>query len=158
MARESLASGLVDEITVLVTIDAIQKGYLRSGKRMAAQFLVGEGIFGQRTRWCAFRDAPAPDGRRLRRHVNFYQLDSPYLHGDRMPYAKENHEVRIDDGKAVGHGNLDNFLVEMVVEEIRRADWLARDAHAAPSQSVPSSSTPGAAQEERLPGVGEPSP
>ena len=135
LARELVAQqGLqVDQIFSLITIDAIQQGYGKAGLKIAAQFGSGEGIFGHRTGWSAFKNAPAPDGERLLRHVNFFQTDSPYLHGNRIATATENHEVWFDGGSELGHGNLDNYLIDVVVEEVRRS---ARAGTAAPQDAL----------------------
>ena len=84
-------------------------------------FLSLEIFFRHRLRLAAFRKTPAPDGKKLVRHVNYYQLDSPHLAGARIRTASENHEVWFDHGRELGHGNLDNFIAEIVAEDVRRA-------------------------------------
>lgn len=121
LAQELLASPAVDAVTLLATIDAIQQGYVVAGAEIAAGAGAGEGVFGQRLELAAFKHAPAPDGKKLLKHVNYYQLDSPYLHGGPIPTATENHEVWFDHGKELGHGNLDNFLSDTVATEVLRA-------------------------------------
>ena len=115
-ARETLAEGIVDEVSVLVTLDAIKKGYVKS-------FFNWWGCLFTFDLWpaMAFRDSPAPDRRKILRHVNYYQLDSFACHGAVMPTADENHEVWFDTGSVLGHGNLDNFLIDIVAEDVRRA-------------------------------------
>jgi pimeloyl-ACP methyl ester carboxylesterase len=83
-AEESLADGLVDEVSILVTLDAIDKGY---GKNATEWWLalVPEAIFQVRWPMMAFTGGPLVDGTRVRRHVNYYQLDSPMLAPQNSP-------------------------------------------------------------------------
>jgi hypothetical protein len=120
-ARETLSAGTVDEVSVLVTIDAIEKGYARSTLNWFVSFFSLEWLFGYRLPVMAFRGTPPADGTRIVRHVNYYQLDSPILHGAAIPTATENHEVWLDGGSELGHGNLDNFLIDIIAEDVRRA-------------------------------------
>ena len=119
-AEEALAGGVVDEVSVLVTLDAIDKGYAKNALEWWAA-LLPEGLFGARWPVMAFTGGPIVDGERVRRHVNYYQVDSPMLHGAAVPTATENHEVWFSHGSELGHGNLDNFLIDIVAEDVRRA-------------------------------------
>jgi pimeloyl-ACP methyl ester carboxylesterase len=125
--REALREGLVDRVAVLVTIDAICKGYLRSSLYQLPSILTLEILFPHRLKLTAFRSTPPPDGRRLLRHVNYYQTDSPHLCGAPIATATENHRVLLDSGREPGHGNLDNLVAELVAEDVRRAFLLEPD-------------------------------
>jgi pimeloyl-ACP methyl ester carboxylesterase len=116
MATELLRAGAVDEVSVLVTIDAIRKGY---GISIASYLLAVVTL--DSVSAMAFTDTPRADGTKLKRHVNYYQLDSPILRACPIESATENHEVWFDYGGEIGHGNLDNYLMELVSEDIRRA-------------------------------------
>ncbi|MHC5058248.1 MAG: hypothetical protein ACYTKD_26630 [Planctomycetota bacterium] len=120
-AEEALADGLVDEVSILVTIDAIDKGYGKNGFEWTIAALSLEWLLGHRWPAMAFRGGPLVDGKRVRRHVNYYQIDSPMLHADAIPTATENHEVWFSHGGELGHGNLDNFLIDTVAEDVRRS-------------------------------------
>lgn len=120
-ARDVLAEKLVDEVTLLVTIDAIKKGYVKSALCMLPSVLSFELVFPHRLKFVAYRGTPKPDGKTLLRHVNYYQMDSPHLCGAPIPTATENHEVWLDTGREPGHGNLDNLIAELVAEDVRRA-------------------------------------
>jgi hypothetical protein len=48
-------------------------------------------------------------------------MDSPSLCGTPIKSADENHEIWLDAGREVGHGNLDNLVAELVAEDVRRA-------------------------------------
>jgi pimeloyl-ACP methyl ester carboxylesterase len=120
-ARQSLKEGLVDRVQVLITIDAICKGYVTCALRQMPSILSLELFFPHRLKLAAFRDTPRPDGRSLLRHVNYYQTDSPHLCGAPIPTATENHRVWLDSGREPGHGNLDNLVAELVAEDVRRA-------------------------------------
>ncbi len=120
-AREALRDGLVDRVPVLITIDAICKGYVNCGLRQMPSILSLEVLFPHRLKLAAFWRTPRPDGRRLLRHVNYYQTDSPHLCGRSIPTATENHRVWLDSGREPGHGNLDNLVAELVAEDVRRA-------------------------------------
>ncbi len=119
-AEEALADGIVDEVSILVTLDAIDKGY---GKNIVEWWLalIPEAVFCVRWPMLAFTGGPLVDGTRVRRHVNYYQLDSPMLHAAATPSATENHEVWFSHGAELGHGNLDNFLIDIVAEDVRRS-------------------------------------
>jgi hypothetical protein len=125
--RESLRKGIVDEVTLLVTIDAICKGYGKGVFYQLPSLLSLEIFFRHRLKLVAFRGTPRPDGVRLLRHVNYYQTDSPQLCGAAIASASENHQVWLDRGREPGHGNLDNLVAELVAEDIRRA-FLAEGA------------------------------
>jgi pimeloyl-ACP methyl ester carboxylesterase len=120
-ATECLGSGDVDSVPVLITIDAICLGYLKSSLYQIPSILSLEIIFPHRLKLTAFKGTPAPDGQRLIRHVNYYQTDSPSLCGAPIPTATENHRVWLDTGREPGHGNLDNIVAELVAEDVRRA-------------------------------------
>jgi len=120
-ATELLEGGLVDEVSVLVTIDAIDQGYVKNTFELLAGIFCLEWLFGHRPPFMAFRGTPEPDGERIVRHVNYYQLDSSMLHGQWIPSASENHEVWFSRGDEIGHGNIDNFIVDLVAEDVRRA-------------------------------------
>ena len=120
-ANEALAEGLVDEVSILVTIDAIDKGYVKNTLEWWAAALSLEWLLGHRWPAMAFRGGPLVDGERVRRHVNYFQLDSPLLHAAAIPTASENHEVWFSHGAELGHGNLDNFLIDIVAEDVRRS-------------------------------------
>lgn len=119
-AEESLAAGVVDEVSVLVTIDAIDKGYVKNVLKWFAA-AIPEALLGARLPVMAFTGGPLVDGEFVRRHVNYYQIDSPILHGAPVPTATENHEVWFSHGAELGHGNLDNFLIDIVAEDVRRS-------------------------------------
>jgi pimeloyl-ACP methyl ester carboxylesterase len=120
-AVEALGAGEVDRVPVLVTIDAICMGYVKSSLYQLPSLFSLEILFPHRLKLAAFRGTPAPDGRRLVRHVNYYQTDSPQLCGAPIPTATENHQVWLDAGREPGHGNLDNIVAELVAEDVRRA-------------------------------------
>jgi pimeloyl-ACP methyl ester carboxylesterase len=120
-AREALKKNLVDQVTVLVTIDAIHKGYVKSALCELPSVLSLEIFFRHRLKLAAYKSTPRPDGRRLVRHVNYYQMDSPILCGSPIKTASENHEVWLDSGREPGHGNLDNLVAELVAEDVRRS-------------------------------------
>ena len=120
-AREALGEGLVDEVPLLVTIDAIKKGYVKNALCLLPSVLSLELVFPHRLKWAAHRGTPEPDGKKLLRHVNYYQLDSPHLCGAPIETATENHEVWLGTGREPGHGNLDNLISELVAEDVRRA-------------------------------------
>lgn len=119
-AEEALAEGVVDEVSILVTLDAIDKGYVKNTLEWWAA-LIPEAVFGLRWPIMAFTGGPLVDGKRVLRHVNYFQLDSPMLHAGVIPTATENHEVWFSHGAELGHGNLDNFLIDLVAEDVRRA-------------------------------------
>jgi len=121
MASDLLRYSTVDEIAVLVTIDAINQGIVKCYAECIMSVLLLEGLFPHRLPLMAFREPPVPDGKRLVRHVNYYQLDSPHLHGYPVETATENHEVWFDRGHEIGHGNLDNYIMSLVVEDVVRA-------------------------------------
>jgi len=119
-AEEALAGGAVDEVSILITIDAIDKGYAKNTLEWWAA-LIPEAVFGARWPVMAFTGGPLVDGERVRRHVNYYQIDSPMLHGAAVPTATENHEVWFSDGEELGHGNIDNYVIDIVAEDVRRS-------------------------------------
>ncbi len=119
--RESLKKGIVDEVTLLVTIDAICKGYIKGVLYQLPSLLTMEVFFPHRLRLVSFRGTPKPDGTKLVRHVNYYQMDSPQLCGTAISSASENHEIWMDRGREPGHGNLDNLIAELVAEDVRRS-------------------------------------
>jgi len=116
MATELLNENAVDEVSALVTIDAIKKGYLKCTLAWFLAFFSADSIDAM-----AFVDTPRPDGKRLKRHINYYQLSSPVLRGCPIDTADENHEVWFDYGDELGHGNLDNYICSLVAEDLRRA-------------------------------------
>jgi len=118
--KESLKKGIVDEVTLLVTVDAICKGYLKGVFYQLPSLFTLEVFLPHRLRLVAFRGTPRPDGEKLLRHVNYYQMDSPQLCGTAIASASENHEIWLDGGREPGHGNLDNLVAELVAEDIRR--------------------------------------
>ncbi len=118
---EALKKGVVDEVALLVTIDAICKGYVKGILYQLPSMFTLEIFFPHRLRLVAFRGTPRPDGKTLVRHVNYYQMDSPQLCGTPITTADENHEVWLDSGREPGHGNLDNLIAELVAEDVRRA-------------------------------------
>jgi pimeloyl-ACP methyl ester carboxylesterase len=120
-AARYAASDAVDEISALVTIDAIDKGYFKSTVEWFASFFSLEWVFGYRLGTMAYTATPTADGTKLRKHVNYYQLSSPLLHAHQIPTADANYEVWFDNGDALGHGNLDNFLEDVIAVEIERA-------------------------------------
>jgi pimeloyl-ACP methyl ester carboxylesterase len=125
--KETLKQGIVDEVTLLVTIDAICKGYIKGVLYQLPSMFTLEIVFPHRLRLVAFRGTPRPDGKTLVRHINYYQMDSPQLCGTPIATADENHEIWLDSGREPGHGNLDNLIAELVAEDVRRA-FLSRSA------------------------------
>lgn len=121
MATRFMREDTVDEITLYVTLDAITQGFVKCGAETALSMLLLEGVLPHRLPLMAFRNTPAPDGKKLKRHINYYQVDSTHLHGYHIPTATENHEVWFDRGHEIGHGNMDNFIIPLVVEDMRRA-------------------------------------
>ena len=123
LAAELLSGDAVDEIPLLVTIDAIKKGYAVGFLNEFLCLVTLNDVF-WRLPIHSFRAVPPPRGRLLR-HVNYYQMSSMWLRGAPIATASEDHEVWFDTGEELGHGNLDNYLADIVAEDIRRSVLLA---------------------------------
>jgi hypothetical protein len=121
LLERCIAEGSIDEVTMLVSIDAIEEGYLWVFFGHVPSVLTLEILFPHRLCVLALAELPAPDGERYREHVNDYQIDSPHRSGWVIPTATENHEVWFDRGHELGHGNLDNYVAFLVAEDVIRS-------------------------------------
>ena len=104
-----------------LTIDGIEEGYLWVFFGHVPSVFTLEILFPHRLCVLALTEAPIPDGQHFREHINYYQIDSPHLSGYIIPTATQNHEVWFDRGTEVGHGNLDNYVCHLVVEDVLRS-------------------------------------
>tara|TARA_R110002073_G_scaffold1425_4_gene9919 strand:+ start:21 stop:785 length:765 start_codon:yes stop_codon:yes gene_type:complete len=121
LLEQGFAEDLIDEVTTLVTIDGIEEGYLWVFFGHMPSVFSLEILFPHRLCVLSLTEAPTPDGQRFREHINYYQIDSPHLSGYIIPTATQNHEVWFDCGSELGHGNLDNYICYLVVEDVLRA-------------------------------------
>lgn len=121
LLEQGLADDLVDEVTTFVTIDGIEEGYLWVFFGHMPSVFSLEILFPHRLCVLSLTEAPAPDGKRFREHINYYQIDSPHLSGYVIPTATQNHEVWFDRGFELGHGNLDNYISHLVVADVMRS-------------------------------------
>jgi len=121
LLKQGFEEDLVDEVTTLVTIDGIEEGYLWVLFGHMPSVFSLEILFPHRLCVLSLTESPVPDGRRFREHINYYQIDSPHLSGYIIPTATQNHEVWFDRGAELGHGNLDNYVSYLVVEDVLRS-------------------------------------
>lgn len=121
LLEQGFSEGLIDTVSTLVTIDGIEDGYLWVFFGHMPSVFSLEILFPHRLCVLSLTEAPAPDGRRFREHINYYQIDSPHLSGYVIPTATQNHEVWFDQGSELGHGNLDNYISYLVVEDVLRS-------------------------------------
>lgn len=111
------------EIALLVTVDAVKTNRIGSAAAVTGNALTRR-IPGVDHNFTAYDAAPAPDGKRLWAHVNYYQSKTTYYHGTAMPHA-ENH--RLDDWTGLlNHGNVDDFAFGFLVADFRQALQKAR--------------------------------
>lgn len=117
-AREILFQERDVEIVLLLTVDAVKAGRMNS-----AAGVTGNAIFsrlpGINHSFTAYDAAPAPDGKRVWSHINYYQDNTAYYHGTAMP-AAENHRLNDWTG-LLNHGNSDDFAMPMLVVDLRQA-------------------------------------
>lgn len=104
-------------IPLLLTVDAIKTGRISSTAGVTGAFIASAS--GIKTSFTAYDSAPTPDGRTLRRHVNYYQKNSDLYHGSPMPGA-ENHLLH-DTSGLLNHGNADDFALPLLVRDIHFA-------------------------------------
>ncbi|MDR3210477.1 MAG: hypothetical protein LBU79_00995 [Planctomycetota bacterium] len=105
-------------ITLLLTVDAVKTGWLGSAAGVTGAALA-KGLARVRVNYTAFDGAPPPDGRRLLRHINYYQNRGELYHGSPMPGA-ENHLLHDDTG-LLNHGDIDDFALPLLERDIRSA-------------------------------------
>lgn len=106
-------------IDLLLTVDAVKADRYGSSAAYAAGNALVRGLPGVEASFTAYTAAPAPDGRALLAHINYYQTESTAMHGDAMPRA-ENH--RIADGTGIlGHDNAADFALPNLVADLRFA-------------------------------------
>lgn len=106
------------EIVLLLTIDAVKTSRITSAAAVTGNALTKR-IPGVDHNFTAYDAAPAPDGKRLWSHINYYQAKSTYYHGTAMPNA-ENH--RLDDWTGLlNHGNADDFAYTFLLTDLRQA-------------------------------------
>ena len=121
LLEQGFAEDLIDRVTTLVTIDGIEDGYLWVFFGHMPSVFSLEVLFPHRLCLLSLTEAPVPDGERFQEHINYYQIDSPHLSGYVIPTATQNHEVWFDRGSELGHGNLDNYVCYLVVEDVLRS-------------------------------------
>ncbi len=105
-------------ISLLLTVDAIKTGKIGSTAGTAGAVIAGS-IPGVKTNLTAYDSAPAPDGRKLLRHVNYFQQNSSLYHGVNMPDA-ENRPLH-DSSGLLNHGNADDFAVPLMTQDFVHA-------------------------------------
>lgn len=121
LLEQGFAEGLIDEVTTMVTLDGIEEGYMWVFFGHMPSVFTLEIFFPHRLCVLSLTESPVPDGKRFREHINYYQIDSPHLSGYIIPTATQNHEVWFDQGAELGHGNLDNYVCYLVVEDVLRS-------------------------------------
>lgn len=118
MAKTVMARNQDVEIVLLLTVDAVKTGRIESAAGVAGSAIVNR-LPGVNMNFIAYDAAPAPDGRRLWSHINYYQDKSQAYHGAAMPGAENHH---IDDWTgALNHGDADDFVYPLLTVDIRAA-------------------------------------
>ncbi len=108
------------EVVLLLTVDAVKPSKVeRVAAVTGSTLLAFGGMQGSKVGLTAYDSAPAPEGRRLWAHINYYQDRSQLYHGTAMPWA-ENH--RIDDWTGLlNHGDADDFVFPLLVADFKTA-------------------------------------
>jgi hypothetical protein len=100
-------------VDLLVTVDALKKSYVGVATGTTAALMTLD-----RQALLAYTAAPPADGRRLRRHVNYYETESAFLRGAPMPQATENHRLSRPWPKTVRHGNIDSYAGPLAAADV----------------------------------------
>ena len=128
-ARELLFHERNFEIVLLLTVDAV-----KASKYGSAAYVTGNAIVnrlpGVSHSFTAYDAAPAPDGKKVWAHINYYQDKSVNFHGSSMPKA-ENHRIADWTG-LLNHGNADDFAMPFLVTDLKYA--IARSMQRGPGQ------------------------
>ncbi len=103
-------------ITLLLTVDAVKTGRISSAAGRTGAYIAGT-LPGAKISFTAYDGAPAPDGMRLIRHINYYQKNGEHYGGAPMPHA-ENHLLSDPTG-FLNHGNADDFARPLITRDIR---------------------------------------
>ena len=105
-------------VTLLLTVDAVRSGRISSAAGTAGAVIGGK-LQGVKISLVAYDAAPPVDGRRLLRHINYYQQKTPLYHGAEMSGA-ENHLLSDSTG-LLNHANVDDFAFSLMVGDLRAA-------------------------------------
>lgn len=119
MAREILVRDQTADVQIvlLLTLDAVRAGRINYAAGAAGAAV--NRIPGVNMNLIAYDGAPAPDGVRLRSHINYYQSRNSVYHGTPMPGA-ENHLLS-DWSGYLNHGNIDDFAFPLLTNDIKAA-------------------------------------
>ncbi len=117
-ARELLFQERNFDILLLLTVDAVKSSRYGGPAYSAGNAIVNR-LPGVSHSFTAYSAAPAPDGRQVWAHINYYQTKSINLHGAAMPYA-ENH-LLADWTGVLNHGNADDFAMPNLTADLRYA-------------------------------------
>ena len=107
------------QIELLITVDAIKTGKISSAVGVTGSVIsMANPVPGKNIVFTSYDSAPEPDGRRFKKHVNYYQSNSRIYHGAAMPAAVNQRLTA--SSQALNHGNSDDYARPFIMADLRQ--------------------------------------